>query len=170
MRAKDFFIIKRIWNLILICSIVIPSGLAAGTLAQAQVSELETAPPVQIHPAPVKQPPQGGEMPGWPVPDKIIPYHEPGRPSRADGYSTTTIRQDEMGADQVVLLTGLDALLIDGVMNDPFQGNYRLVEENQILSGLLNTATNTLTEQTTEVESSTLNLLDDTQRDHTPAV
>jgi hypothetical protein len=72
-------------------------------------------------------------MPGWPVPDKPIPYHKPGHPSKAGSYNTQVTRMNAQGTEETVALTGLDALMADGVMNNPLQGNYRLVDLDKIL-------------------------------------
>ena len=78
---------------------------------------------------------QGG-MPGWPVPDKPIPQHEPGAPSRAGSYSTQVNRLNAEGGDEVVTLTGLEAMLADGVIDDPLAGSYRLVSKEDIALGV----------------------------------
>jgi PKD repeat protein len=109
-------------------------------------------------------------MPGWPVPEVPVPHHEPGRPSKAAGYTTQAIIQDEMGADVTVPLSGLDALLFDGVAQDPFQGNYRMVEENQVFAGLLNTSSSTLGTQTVDIENEALNPLVGTQASIDPVM
>jgi len=77
-----------------------------------------------------------GGMPGWPVPDKPIPQHEPGAPSRAAGYSTQLTRLNAEGAEEVVNLTGLEAMLADGVIKDPLAGSYRLVGKEDIALGV----------------------------------
>ena len=107
--------------------------LALGSLppTSAQVNQpLETDNPQT---APVGD--EGG-MPGWPVPDKPIPQHEPGAPSRAAGYSTQVTRLNAVGAVEVVTLSGLEAMLADGVIDDPLQGNYSLVSMDDIAFGV----------------------------------
>ena len=71
---------------------------------------------------------QSDGMPGWPVPEIPIPYHRPGHRSKAGNYSTQMVRLNAEGFEENITLTGLDALLADGVINDPLQGNYRLVK------------------------------------------
>jgi len=73
----------------------------------------------------------GGGMPGYPIPDKPIPHHEPGQPSRAGSYRTQVVRENELGAQEVVEISGLDAMAADGI--DPMAGNYNLVNWDSIL-------------------------------------
>lgn len=72
-------------------------------------------------------------MPDRPIPDKGIPYHEPGRPFIGAEYSTNVKVQNSYGAEEQVALTGIDAMMADGIMNDPLQSNYTMVNEHQIL-------------------------------------
>ena len=76
---------------------------------------------------------RAGGMPGWPVPDKPIPYHKPGYPSKAGSYSTQVTRMNAQGTEETVTLTGLTALQANGVMDDPLQGNYRLADMDKVL-------------------------------------
>ena len=76
---------------------------------------------------------QGSGMPSWPAPRQAIPYHEPGRPSKAAGYTTQVTEVDAEGVRSTVQLSGLDAMTADGV--DPLAGNYRVVESAQIMAG-----------------------------------
>ena len=160
---------KRLWNCLLLVSLLVSSGSLAAPIAAAQEPSDPMSASSAIFLEEPPPPPQGG-MPGWPVPDKPIPYHEVGRPVRGTSYSTHSLRQNELGLDEVVQLTGLDALLADSVMNDPFQGNYSLVGEDQILAGLLNTSTNTLETQTIDIEGGALNPLDGTQASIVPVM
>ena len=75
-------------------------------------------------------------MPPRPIPPRPIPYHEPGHPSRSTGYSTQVERINAAGEAESVTLTGLDALLADDVIDDPLEGNYRLVNLDNILLGV----------------------------------
>jgi PKD repeat protein len=76
------------------------------------------------------EPPSGG-MPGHPAPAKPIPHHEPGQLSRAGSYRTQVERENELGALEVVEISGVDAMAADGV--DPLVGNYTLVDYEEIL-------------------------------------
>jgi hypothetical protein len=78
---------------------------------------------------------QARGMPGWPIPERPIPHHEPGHPSKAADYTTQVTRLNAEGVEEAVQLSGIDAMLADGRMDDPLQGNYRIIEENQILVG-----------------------------------
>ena len=66
-------------------------------------------------------------MPGWPIPAKPIPHHEPGMPARNGNASYTTTHLNALGEPEVIQLNGLDAMLADGTLSDPLQGNYTLV-------------------------------------------
>ena len=76
----------------------------------------------------------GSGMPGWPVPDKPIPVHEPGRPSRAESYTTQAVQENELGVAELVQLSGVEAMTADGL--DPLAGNYRLVGKDDIFTGI----------------------------------
>jgi len=79
--------------------------------------------------------PQAGGMPGWPIPERPIPHHEPGHLSRAANYSTQVKQINAEGAEETVRLAGLDALLADGVIDDPLAGNHRLIDKDNVLMG-----------------------------------
>lgn len=70
-------------------------------------------------------------MPGYPAPAKPIPHHEPGQPSRAGTYRTQVVRENELGTQEVVEISGVDAMAADGI--DPLAGNYTLVNWDRIL-------------------------------------
>jgi len=70
-------------------------------------------------------------IPGWPLPNKPIPHHEPGHLSRAGSYTTQVSLLNAEGIEESVQLSGLDAMAADGV--DPFAGNYTLVSFDQVL-------------------------------------
>lgn len=74
-----------------------------------------------------------GGMPGWPVPENPIPHHEVGQRSKGADYSTQVMEVNADGVEQEVTLTGLDALLADGAITDPLQGNYSLVNLDKIM-------------------------------------
>jgi hypothetical protein len=112
---------------------VLTQGAAAASMSTLQGPEVRAA-----------------GMPARRVPAVPIPYHEPGHPSKAAGYSTQVDQIDAAGVQETVTLTGLDALLADDVIDDPLAGNYRLVDLDNILvganmDGLHNTTTFTFT-------------------------
>ncbi|MDT8306133.1 MAG: hypothetical protein RRC07_09370, partial [Anaerolineae bacterium] len=74
---------------------------------------------------------EGSGMPGWPAPDRPVPHHDTGKPSKADSYVTQTTRLSEEGLEEVVELTGVDALVAAGA--DPLAGNYTLVDLDKVL-------------------------------------
>jgi hypothetical protein len=78
----------------------------------------------------------GSGMPGWPIPDKPIPVHEPGRPSRAESYSTQVMQENELGVAEIVSLSGVEAMTADGL--DPLAGSYRLVGKDDVAVGIYN--------------------------------
>ena len=77
--------------------------------------------------------PTGGGMPPRPIPTRPIPHHEPGRPSKAAPYTSQVSQVNAQGVEQTITLTGLDALLQDGVIADPLAENNRLVNLDKIL-------------------------------------
>lgn len=77
-----------------------------------------------------------GGMPGRPLPARPIPRHEPGEPFRGAHVTHQVTRLNSEGVEEAVELTGLDALLANGTMSDPLQGNYRLVDLDKIMVGL----------------------------------
>lgn len=75
-------------------------------------------------------------MPGWPVPARPIPHHEPGQPARLGQVTAYQVsRLNAEGQPETVELTGLDALLASGTIADPLQGNYRLVDLSKVMFG-----------------------------------
>jgi hypothetical protein len=75
---------------------------------------------------------QSAGMPPHPDPVRPIPRHEPGRP--AGPYSRNGA-DAAAGAQPQAEMRSLDVLLADGTLADPLQGNYRLVDWEQILVG-----------------------------------
>jgi hypothetical protein len=106
--------------LFLLLALLVPSGFGPTRGASAQ--EPEPTPAIG---------PGGGGMPGYPRPAKPIPHHEPGQPSRAGGYRTQVVRENELGALEVVEISGVDAMAADGI--DPLAGNYTLVNLDKIM-------------------------------------
>ncbi len=111
-------VMKRIVILITLLTLLLLSGLglAEALLAQDPVGGGEPAP---------------GGMPGYPAPDKPIPRHEPGRPTQAGSYTTQVVQENELGAQEAVQISGIEAMAADGL--DPLLGNYTLVNWDKIL-------------------------------------
>jgi hypothetical protein len=85
--------------------------------------------------------PETGGMPGYPQPAKPIPHHEPGHLSKAGSYRTQAEQENELGALETVQISGVDAMVADGL--DPLGGNYTLVNWDNIMFGsLLNNSLN----------------------------
>jgi hypothetical protein len=132
---------------------------------QASTQGPEADPP----PVPAGDP---GGMPGRAIPERPIPYHRPGHPSKATNYTVQETRLNAEGVEETVQLKGLDATLADGTMHDPLEGNYRLVEEDQILLGQYNSNNGQFGLQSVDVVTGTqwtLDLIDGTLRTHEPA-
>ncbi|MDY7079651.1 MAG: CARDB domain-containing protein [Chloroflexota bacterium] len=72
-------------------------------------------------------------MPGRPVPARPIPHHEPGQLSKAANISRNVTQVNAAGVEETVELGGLEAMLADGTISDPFGGNYTFVNLDQIL-------------------------------------
>jgi hypothetical protein len=66
-----------------------------------------------------------GGMPPYPDPVRPIPRHEPGRPSAGNN--------DRVLAGMSSRAPNLEQMLANGTLDDPLQGNYRLVQWDQIL-------------------------------------
>lgn len=107
---------KRVFIFGLIFGLLLLALLAGVVQAQGPVGEDE---------------PETGGMPGYPAPAKPIPHHEPGHLSRAGSYRTQVVRENELGAQEVVEISGVDAMAADGT--DPLAGNYTLVNLDKIL-------------------------------------
>jgi hypothetical protein len=75
--------------------------------------------------------PASTDAPGWPLPEKVIPRHEAGRPVDAGSYTTWAEKEDENGLMSAVQLSGVEAMVADGL--DPLLGNYRLVGQDSLL-------------------------------------
>jgi PKD repeat protein len=109
---------KHIVILTTLLALLVQPALGFSPVAQAQgpVGEGEPAP---------------GGMPGYPLPAKPIPHHEPGHPSRAGSYRSQVLRENELGVQEVVEISGVDAMAADGL--DPLAENYTLVNWDQVL-------------------------------------
>ena len=100
--------------------------LVQGLLGPAAVPLAQGAGPEEL-----PSPQQDGDMPGWPVPDKPIPHHEPGHLSRAGSYTTRVVRENEVGVQELAEISGVDAMVADGL--DPLVGNYTLLNADKIM-------------------------------------
>jgi hypothetical protein len=137
---------KRILVLAAVLALLVQPGLAftralpAPEYAAPDGGEIVTADdPVAPGPGAAKtfaqgQPePQARGMPGWPIPERPVPHHEPGHPSKAADYTTQVTRLNVEGVEEAVQLSGIDAMLADGRMDDPLQGNYRVVNRDKLM-------------------------------------
>ena len=70
------------------------------------------------------------DAPGYPLPQRPVPYHEPGHPSNAMQYATQAQTINLEGQVETTQLRGLDAMVADGI--DPLAGNYALVSLEKI--------------------------------------
>ena len=117
----------------LLLALVLVTGMLPASAAQAQ----EPEPPLGQEGAPqdVLYMPDSlsGEMPGYPLPEKPIPYHRTGHPARSENYTTAITVTDESGAPQTVELSGVDALAAD--LNDPLAGNPVFLDKDQFMMG-----------------------------------
>ena len=110
--------------------------------------------------------PEAGGMPAWPLPAKPIPHHEPGQPARSGSASHQVTRLNAQGLEETVQLTGLDALLADGAITDPLQGNYQLVGLDKVMFGAYDWVTSDFSVQSFEfvTRTSTLGLMPNSTR------
>jgi hypothetical protein len=69
-----------------------------------------------------------------PAPAQSVPYHDPGHLSPAVGYTTWVDRVNENGIQQAVQISGLEAMMADGALEDPLAGNYRLVNMDKVFT------------------------------------
>jgi hypothetical protein len=76
---------------------------------------------------------------GWPVPEKPIPYHKPGRLSNANNYTTQVEVPGKNGLLELATLSGIDAMVTDGL--DPLIGNHTLVGWDHLLRSSSTTGT-----------------------------
>lgn len=102
--------------------------------------------------------PTGGGMPPRALPSRPIPHHEPGHPAKAANYNTQVRGINAEGMEETIQLTGLDALMADNVMDDPLQGNYRIVNQDKLMWSSYHDL-NYLTLQTFELVTPTLSAI-----------
>jgi hypothetical protein len=79
-------------------------------------------------------------MPGFPIPAKPLPHHEPGQPARSGDATTSIAQVNAEGKAETVELKGMDALLADGTLSDPLAGNYSLLNLDKIFFTNLDTS------------------------------
>jgi len=70
------------------------------------------------------------DAPGYPLPQRPVPYHEPGHLSNAMQYTTQVQTTNPKGQLEITQLRGLDAMAANGI--DPLAGNYTLVSLDKI--------------------------------------
>jgi len=146
---------KRLAKWILFVGILISLGLAVPS--QALTTPANRVDSEAVEPGPQPGFDTGAGMPGWPLPDQPIPHHEPGQPARVGFANYQFTQLNALGELETIELTGLDALLADGTLSDPLQGNYRLVDLDKIMfSSYALNDTNTFTTQSFEYITSTL--------------
>jgi len=107
--------------------------LNALVIAAMLLSNMVAVPATSASTTSIETQAQGGNMPGWTLPTKPIPHHEPGQPARSGKATTQVNRLNAYGEAETVQLTGLDAMVADGTLSDPLQGNYTIVKHNSIL-------------------------------------
>ncbi|MGD9100245.1 MAG: hypothetical protein PVF45_07165, partial [Anaerolineae bacterium] len=113
---------KRFWlSLIVLCGLLV----AVSSLSSTGVADKGNPPDVETA--------KSSGMPGRPLPARPIPHHEPGHLPKAANYSTTVTRMRADGIRETVELQGLEAMLAEGAISDPFAGNYTFVELDQIM-------------------------------------
>ena len=113
---------KRLFNFALLFVIMVSFSLAGTNPARGSVLNL---------PDPDTPDRPGSGMPRQPIPVQPLPHHETGRPSNAANYVAQVSRLNEEGVEETVQLSGLEALMADGL--DPLVGNYRLVEQEDVM-------------------------------------
>ena len=106
------------------------SGLISGAPAVQAQDPIESVEPQEVMAGePLSPTIMSGGMPGRPLPPKPIPYHEPGRASNAESYTTEVMQTNEQGVQEPADISGVDAMVADGL--DPLAGNYRMVDMDQ---------------------------------------
>ena len=121
---------SRLFNLLIILGMLISfSATPAYSTPQSNLTPSDSP-----SSAPASNPAADSSgMPGWPVPAQPIPHHEPGAPARSAAASYPTTRINAQGEIETLELQGLDALLADGTLSDPLQGNYNLVNLDKFM-------------------------------------
>ena len=145
---------KKTLYLIMLCALIFQPG--PGIFGSKTVLRAETNSQVQA----VED---SGDQPGWPLPAKPVPHHEPGHLANSLSYTSQVDVLDEKGAMQTLAINGLDALAVDG--RDPLSGNYTLVGMDKLLrSSTRNTGSgDTYGMETFNVESGGFSAIPDSQ-------
>lgn len=122
---------KGKWLTSVLTSVIVAVAVLAASSPVASVASLGgvSAPLTDTPNTPVATEPADG--PGWPMPDKPIPYHRPGHLSTASQYRTQVEILSDDGLPETVMLSGVDAMVADGL--DPLAGNHTLVSWDQLL-------------------------------------
>jgi len=131
---------KRLINIALILGMLTSFGPAAAKPVQLK-SQNETG------------------MPGWPTPGQPIPHHEAGQPFRSGNATYQATRLNAQGEKENVELRGLDALLANGTLTDPLQGNYQLVGLDKIMFSSYTRDTHIFSVQSFEFVTPTLSMI-----------
>jgi hypothetical protein len=119
---------KKIFSFIVLFALVFQPGLGVAPSMAAQGSQGTEAVSLQTSAAS-----EGPTMPGWPVPSQPIPHHEPGQPFRGGNATAQVTQMNAQGVEETTQLRGTDAMLANGTMTDPLQGNYKLVELDKVM-------------------------------------
>jgi hypothetical protein len=98
-------------------------------------------------------------MPGWPTPGQPVPHHEAGQPFRSGNATYQATRLNAQGEKENVELRGLDALLANGTLTDPLQGNYQLVGLDKIMFSSYAYNPNNLSVKSFEFVTPTLSMI-----------
>jgi hypothetical protein len=138
---------KKIFSFIVLITLVFQPGLGASPSKAAQGSQSDE-PASQKAPIASESP----DLPGWPMPDKPVPHHEPGHLSKASSYTSQVQRLNPEGLLETVQLNGMDAMAADDV--DPFSGNYTMVSYDQLLRSAW--SNNNFSQETVAISGTTM--------------
>jgi len=146
---------KRLLYILFLGGVLIAFGLAAPNHARGSTAHSDV----------LKVTEPGSGMPGWPLPESLIPHHEPGEPFRNGDATHQITRLNTQGMQETVELQGIDAMLANGTMTDPFQGNYRLVGLDKVMFGsYAYSSPNNFSIRSFEYLSPTLNIIENSAR------
>jgi hypothetical protein len=146
---------KTAFRVIVLFTLVFQPGLGALPSTAAQGNQ-----PVELV-SPQTQ--AANDLPGWPMPDKPVPHHEPGHLSDAINYTSQVEVVDAMGAVETVPLSGLDAMAADGI--DPLAGNYTLVGLDKVMRSAFPFGALVYNVETFSVVTNTIDLMPGSHRD-----
>jgi hypothetical protein len=118
---KPFYILMGV---VLLFSSIVPGGLQGAEVTSTALADAE-----------LQSEEEATGMPARTAPAQPSPYHEPGHLSTAAEYTTWVDQVNPEGFQESVQLTGLQALMADGALNDPLAENYNLVNLDKALIG-----------------------------------